>query len=151
VRGSHRTRRRQPGRKCAFAVVLSTLWPHRLAPQQGLRKFSEGLSPGAPSAHMAHPAALPGQPGRLLPALRPLRVQQQRLTAPAGRRYGPVRHRRRLMVAPEAPQERPAAPKAAALRPPPLTPLAQSAPGAATQAFSSVFENIAAVAKVRRH
>jgi hypothetical protein len=71
------------------------------------------ISPGVPSAHMAQPAALPGQTGRLQPAQACLRPQQQRLAAPAGRGGVRMGHSRRLMVAAaEPPQERPAAPSA---------------------------------------
>jgi hypothetical protein len=104
-------------------------------------------APGAPSASMAHPAALPGQLGRLQPALRCLRVQQQRLAARAGRESGCVRHRRRLIVAAaEASQERLKAPPP--LGPPSLPPLAQSS--TANHPISSLFENIAVACKVRR-
>jgi hypothetical protein len=133
---------------------MSVLLPYSLHfgrgtwPQTNYRALPP--APGAPSAHMAHSAALPGQPGSLQPALGPLRVQNQRVAAPAGRCSGRKRHSRRLVVAAEeAPQARPKA--APLLGPSPVTSLAHSAPQAAAHRLSLSLENLAATWRVRRH
>ena len=132
----------------AFPGALPTPWPRHFSLMSCKRS---SCSPKAPSAHMSHPAALHGQLGRLQPALKCLRFQQQRLAAPAGRGDGPTYIRRLMVAAAETPQERPAPPQAAAQCPPSLHPLDQSAPETATHPFSSLFGKVAAAAKVRRH
>ena len=108
------------------------------------------ISPGVPSAHMAQPAALPGQTGRLQPAQGSTAATSGSARRPGGRPHG-------AQSPPDGGSSGAAAGAAsgaqcvAAPWPSPLTSLDQSFSETAEHPFSSLFEKIAATAKVRRH